>query len=264
MGFTTLQMLWLLPVFTLTAQELVKLKVSPRITAECGQQVTLNCSVSSSQPGLSIKHMEWSHNKASLCSVDSEGNTTTHHSDYLSGFRCEYKDRQLSLIFQEVQPLGSGHSRPYMCKQHSNRGAKHGYTTVELQECCGKAEGVLTSDGPSCTFTHVYPDGDVHWFHGSRNLSDGSLKHNTTKSVDKHGWLMIHSNLKRRGSDVHYSCALKSTTSGRYIASIRIPKQGKMVTTAEGSPPPTGNGVGLQETIKTVLYILMFHVVTLI
>lgn len=119
-------------VFVSLSTDLVKLHVSSKITAECGKQVTLICKVSSSLEGLSIKHMGWSQNK-SLCSVNSEGKITTNHRHTLSDFHCEYKDGQLSLNFQEVQPSDIEHSNSYMCKLHSNKGAPHGSTKVELQ-----------------------------------------------------------------------------------------------------------------------------------
>ncbi|XP_044046431.1 uncharacterized protein LOC122873589 [Siniperca chuatsi] len=263
MGSTALHiLLWLLSAFTLTTQELARLSVSSEITAECGKQVTLNCDVSSSRNGLSVIRMEWSQNKTTLCSVDSEGNITTHPRHTLSDFHCEYKHGQLSLIFQKAQPLGSGNSKRYMCKLQSNQGALHGYTRVELQECCGSIKGILSHDGPACTFKHVYPDGDVHWFHGSHNLSDG---HYTTKSVDKDGWLTIHSHLKRKSSDVSYSCFLKSTTSGRYIASTLVQKPEFLVrgTGAQGSTDPDRNGVGSQRPMRTFVCISILLAVTL-
>ncbi|XP_040002573.1 uncharacterized protein LOC120800497 isoform X2 [Xiphias gladius] len=220
MGFTALHILWLVPAFTLTTQELVELSVSPKITAECGKQVTLQCKVSSFPKGLLIRHMEWSHDKMSLCFVNSAGNIT-HNRSALSDFHCEYRKGQLSLIFKKMQPLESENS-PYRCKLQSNMGARHKYTPVELQECCGIAEGVSTTNGPACTFNDVYPDGDVHWFHGSQNLSDESMKHHTTKRVEAGGWLTIISYLKWKRSDVSYNCSLKSTKSGRYIASILV------------------------------------------
>lgn len=86
-------------------------------------------------------------------------------------------------------------------------------------ECCANVEGDLTSDGPICTFSDVYPDGDVHWFHGSHNLSGGFT---VRKSVDKGGWLTVRSHLKRKSSDVPYNCSLWSSKSGRYIASTLV------------------------------------------
>lgn len=254
MGYTALHtLLWLLTSFTLTTQELVKLRVTPKITAECNQQVTLNCNVTSSRNGLSIKHMEWSQNNKSLCSVDGKGLITP--TNTLSDFHCEYQHGQLSLIFQRVQPLESG---SYRCKLKSNRGALHEYTTVELQECCGIVEGVFTNDGPSCTFKNVYPDGDVHWFHGSHNLSHGSVRHHTTKHVDEGGWLTIHSYLKQKSSGVPYNCSLKSAESGRHIASALVvnPESRAQVHTQR-------NGVGSQGHVWTSLFILIFLAVTL-
>lgn len=113
--------------------ETVRLEVSPEVVAECGQQVSLHCNTSSSHDGLSVKRMEWSQGSTSLCSVDSEGTIITHGRHSLSDFYCEYKDGQLSLVFQKMLPLESGHSKRYRCKLHSNQGVAHNYTTVELQ-----------------------------------------------------------------------------------------------------------------------------------
>ncbi|XP_041838000.1 uncharacterized protein LOC121637788 [Melanotaenia boesemani] len=263
MELTALNLLWLLCVFTLTTQELVKLKLSPIVTTECGKQVSLHCNASSYQHGLSITHMEWSQGKMSLCSVDSEEEMITHQRHSLSEFHCEYKDGQLSLIFQEVLPLESGNSKPYRCKLHSNQGVAHGYTRVEIQECCGSVKGVLTSEGPACTFQRAHPDGDVHWFHGSRNLSDGSMRQDTAKSVNTQGWVNIHSSLTIhddldwRSSNVPFNCSLRSTKSGRYIASALIQNNVFHGTSKLGAALSGSNRVGSQETMKTALSIIL-------
>ncbi|XP_031145386.1 uncharacterized protein LOC116043030 [Sander lucioperca] len=261
MGYTALHtLLWLLTAFVLTTQEFVKLNVTPKITAECGKQVTLTCNVSSSRHGLSIKHMNWSQKNRSFCSVDSEGNIS-HHMHTLSHFHCEYKHGQLSLIFKRVQPLESG---DYRCKLQSNQGAKHQYTRVELQECCGIVEGVSTSGGPACTFKNVYPDGDVHWFHGSHNLSDGSVRQHTTKHVDEGGWLTIHSDLEWKSSTVPYNCSLKSITSGRYITCTSVQNSELLVITrSQQHTHLGGNGVGSQGPMWTILCISILLAVTL-
>lgn len=259
MELTALPLLCLLCAFTLTTQELVKLKLSSTVTSECGKKVSLHCNASSYQHGLSITHMEWSQGKMSLCSVDSEKEMTIQQQHSLSEFHCEYKDGRLSLVFKEVLPLESGNSKPYRCKLHSNQGVAHGYTRVKLQECCGSVEGVLKSDGPACTFKRVHPDGDVLWFHGSLNLSDGSMRQYTSKSVDSQGWVNIQSSLTVldeldwRSSDVPFNCSFKSTTSGRYIASALVQNsefkgKGKVKAAMSGS-----NRSVSQETIRVVL-----------
>ncbi|KAM8879671.1 uncharacterized protein AB9W97_014905 isoform 2-T3 [Spinachia spinachia] len=238
MEYTLLHTLvWLLPAFTFSTQDLVNLSVSPGISAECGEQVTLNCTASSSKKELSIRHIEWFHSHTSLCSVNAEGDVRN-HAPALRGIYCEYKHGQLSLIFKGAKPLDRG---TYSCKLQSNRGARHAATRVELQECSGKAEGVWTKERLTCIFRNLYPDGDVHWFHGSNNLSDGSGRHNTSKQVDERGWLTVQSDLQRDSSPGPYNCSLMSATSGRYIASTLVPKPESRVLVARQDPSRSGS-----------------------
>ncbi|XP_061590868.1 uncharacterized protein LOC133456373 [Cololabis saira] len=249
---TTLRLLWFLLGVSLTRQEMVRLKTSHTIAAECWTQVVLHCNASSSRDGLSVKHMEWFRGAMSLCSVDKDGLVSTHQNHSLSPFHCHFhNDGRLTLKLEWVLPLESGE---YKCKLRSNQGMLSERTRVQLQECSRGAKGVPTSDGASCTFSHVHPDGDVHWFQGSHNLSDGPARYQTMKSVDRHGWLTISSTLTLQGelgSREPYNCSLRSSTSGRYIGS----------TLVSGLRPelfrfPT-NAVGSQGPGKTLLYILL-------
>lgn len=74
--------------------------------------------------------MQWSRSETPLCSVNSTGEISENNP---SDFHCEYKDKQLSIIFTNLQPLQTGDSQPYKCKVRSNKGAMHAHTTVELQ-----------------------------------------------------------------------------------------------------------------------------------
>lgn len=105
--------------------------VSPKITAQCGKQVTLNCNTTLSHQGLSIKLMQWFQGETILCFVDSKGKIITPQRGSLSDFSCEYEDGRLSVIFKTLQPLESG--KNYTCKQRSNKGALSKSTKVELQ-----------------------------------------------------------------------------------------------------------------------------------
>lgn len=121
-------------------------------------------------------------------------------------------------------------------------------------EFCGEVESTLTSDGPSCTFSRVHPDGDVLWFHDSQDLSDGSVNRSTSKTVDEHGWLTIHSWLRSsvkqgKGSSRElYNCSLQSSTSGRIITSTLVNSDGE--------------GVKSHKTMTTVISILVSLIVT--
>lgn len=112
--------------------EMVSLQPSPRVFAACGQGATLNCAVASSLDKLSIKHMEWSLNHGSLCSVDATEYLTTHSGNTTGPFHCEYTTGQLLLVLHKVRPK-DGLNSEYMCKLKSTRGAKHITTKVELQ-----------------------------------------------------------------------------------------------------------------------------------
>ncbi|XP_013860445.1 uncharacterized protein LOC106515281 [Austrofundulus limnaeus] len=261
--FAALHLFCLLSAFTLTKQGSVSLEVNPTILAERGEQVSLRCSPSSSHHGLSVKHMEWSRGSESLCSVNSKQDVITHESHSLSDFYCTYRDGQLSLFFQRMLPLESGRLNPYRCKLHSNQGVAFIYTTVELQESCGEVGSVLTKDGPSCTFSHVYPDADVLWFHDSQDLSDGSVNRSTSKTVDEHGWLTIRSWLSSSvkqewgSSREPYNCSLQSSTSGRIITSTLV----RDMRQKRGPTASDGNGVKSHKTMTTVFSILVSLIV---
>nr|XP_040043547.1 uncharacterized protein LOC120825788 isoform X2 [Gasterosteus aculeatus aculeatus] len=250
MQYTLLHTLvWLLPAFS--TQELVSLSVSPDITAECGKPVTLICNASSSQRELSIKRMEWFQNRTSVCSVNEEGDIRNHAPSTRDSY-CEYKHGQFSLTFKSAKPLDRG---SYACKLQSSRGARHKVTKVELQECCGKAEGVWTKDRLTCIFRNVYPDGDVHWFNPSRNLSYGSVRRYTSKQVDEGGWLTIQSDLDLENLPGPNSCSLMSPTSGRYIASTLVLKpQSRSLDATQKQTDQSGSGVGSHRPMWTFLF----------
>lgn len=193
--------------------------------------------------------MEWSQDKTTLCTLDNLKGLIQHNMAPLGRFKCDYKDGRLSVSFPHVWALNSG---KYRCKLRSNHGTSHGYTTLELKECFEKVDGVFISDGPSCTFHRVYPDGEVHWFHGSRNLSDDS---HTSQSVDSEGYLTIHSYLKRQSSDVPYNCSLKSTRSGRYIASTLV--KNELPTADAATNLGLSNLSRSQKPMRTILGILI-------
>ncbi|XP_041641952.1 uncharacterized protein LOC121508886 isoform X2 [Cheilinus undulatus] len=246
MGFTLLHLLlWLLAAFTITTQEVLKLSVSPKISAECGQPVTLHCNVLSSQHGLSIKHMEWYQNSSWYCSVDSEERITQNQHIH-SNFHCEYQLGRLSLIFENVQPTESGKSHHFGCKLQSNKGAQHGSTTVELQECCDLIEGVMNNGKPTCTFKCANQDVDVHWFHHSRYLKHGQ---HTRRSKEPGGWWTIESHLESKSSVVPYNCSVRSTRTYRYLASTVI---------ENGS---SNENTKLQGHMRTVLFFSVLLVV---
>ncbi|XP_077380214.1 uncharacterized protein LOC144020524 [Festucalex cinctus] len=211
MKLPSLLLVGFLTELTLTTKGLVHVS---NVTAECGKPVAINCNVPTRRDGLSVKHMEWSQNHKPLCQVNSAGELN-HSKNTKSDFHCEYKNGQLSLIFAKVQPEDSGAFNRYMCKVYSNQGMSHGYSWIELQECCGAVKVVLSKDGPVCTFSDVYPDGDVVW--SSQSQSEEPVRQNNFKSVEEGGWLTIRSHLEGNPTGA-FNCTLTSIDSGRQIA----------------------------------------------
>ncbi|XP_077462214.1 uncharacterized protein LOC144077960 [Stigmatopora argus] len=185
------------------------------VTAECGKQVAIQCNVlPGAMEGLSVKRIGWSRNHKLLCQVD-EGKLYQSNNSK-SDFHCEFKEGQLSLIFEKVQPVDSGASNRYMCKLHSNQGISHGYSWIELQECCGVVKSMMSKGSPMCMFSYVYANADVFWSHDSQNQSDGLVRHKVYKSVEEDGWLRITSQLESN-SNGPFNCSLRSNASGREI-----------------------------------------------
>lgn len=129
-------------------------------------------------------------------------------------------------------------------------------------ECGQLTKGFSEGGPPACTFTNVHPDGEVHWFHGSHNLTDGPIEHPTTKRVDQGGWLIIHSELEEWSiSDVPYNCSLKSSKSGKYIASASAKvRTSKVIGRSPSSQPSEARS---QQSMGTLLCISILLAVTL-
>ena len=91
-------------------------------------------------------------------------------------------------------------------------------------ECYTGQSVTTTAEAHSCTFTGVYPDGQVHWFQGSNTLM-GS----TTMHVEPRGGLTICSTLEINSTSGHlpYNCSLWSPRAKRYLTSqlVTVPSR---------------------------------------
>ncbi|XP_061839917.1 uncharacterized protein [Nerophis lumbriciformis] len=247
MKLTRLLTACILAELSLSLQALVMVN---NVTAECGEQVALSCNVSR-RDGLSVKHMEWSQNGKLLCRLNSKGNLS-HHRNIRSDFSCKYDEGQLQLIFAKVQPQDSGVTKRYMCKLHSNMGISHGYSWIELQECCGAVKVVLSENGPVCTFSDVYPDADVFW--SSHSEPPTPEKQKMFKSMEEGGWLSIRSQLEWTPNG-DFNCSLRSITSGRDIACNLSENTDFLNGRERRSQGRVGNGAGSLEPFWTVVLV---------
>ncbi|XP_029594912.1 uncharacterized protein LOC115178038 isoform X2 [Salmo trutta] len=220
-------MLWLCVARTLTTAELVKLSTVDSVIVPCHQSVRLQCNISTSQEGLLIKHLAWvCQDGKHLCDVNETGVTGTHPGSTPSAMECSYTPQtQLTLTLLQVRPLDQG---KYLCKLRSSHGVKEATTTVKLQECYREVQPSISDEGPTCTFTGVYPDGEVHWFQGANNVTGDSTIN--TKQVEDGASLTITSSLKRKtvSGEEAYNCSLWIPSTGSYLtSSLVVPEHDK-------------------------------------
>lgn len=152
----------------------------------------------------------------------------------------------------------------YVCERSpKKKHCSNGYWTCVLLislDCAAAVTGVLTTAGPSCTFYNVYPDGEVHWFRSSNDVwvEPSNSKHLTTKRVETGGYLTIQSNLTllETVSGVVFNCSLKSSRSGKYIASTLIQSEGlEGRGGARMAPQFKNTAVRSQEVVAKALYV---------
>ncbi|KAM9491251.1 uncharacterized protein ACWYII_003555 [Salvelinus alpinus] len=218
--------------------ELVKLSAVDSLIVPCHQSATLRCDLSTFQEGLSIYHMAWVRQDGKyLCDVNATGVMGTHPGNTPSAMECSYTPHaQLTLTLLQVQPLEQG---KYLCKLRSSHGVKEATTTVKLQECYGEVQPSVSDEGPTCTFTEVYPDGEVHWFQGSNNVTgDPKIK---TIQVKDGMFLTITSSLNRKtvSGEGAYNCSLWIPSTGAYLTSSLVPEHGEARV-----EEPNANGAG--------------------
>lgn len=73
-----------------------------------------------------------------------------------------------------------------------------------------------TEGEPTCTFTGVYPDGDVHWFPSAAGRSASGATPMIKKRVDEQGYVSIISSLPGGGHTGAYNCCLWNAESKTY------------------------------------------------
>ncbi|XP_041960727.1 uncharacterized protein LOC121719314 isoform X2 [Alosa sapidissima] len=199
--------------------EIMTLRSTESVSPHCDQHTSLSCNITS-QDEPTIFLFAWSApNKTALCELK-DGHLSTHN-----GVNCVFKGQQLVLTIHHTKPI---HQGQYVCKLRSNLGIKSAFTHLKLQECHHSLH-VHSRDGNStCRARGVYPEAHIHWFQGSKNLTDSSVAHPSVRHED--GTYEIASTLLHRPHST-LNCSLWSPSSGRYLSSTR---------TREEMTPPEG------------------------
>ncbi|XP_062304431.1 uncharacterized protein LOC134008866 [Osmerus eperlanus] len=205
--------LLLLIVHTAPTEE--GLSISPSFMAQCGQNLSLFCN--NTHPPLPGSHvtMNWAHSDSNrvICEVN-----TSHPTKETDDYICAMTEGvHLELTLLGIKPDNRG---VYVCKLSSAEGTACTMTNVTLDECYTGPNVTTTAEAYSCTFTGVFPEGEVHWFQGPERLT-GNTTCTTTVRVEPRGGLTICSTLKRNSTSgqLPYTCSLWNPRAKRYLTS---------------------------------------------
>nr|XP_023675127.1 uncharacterized protein LOC111847816 [Paramormyrops kingsleyae]XP_023675137.1 uncharacterized protein LOC111847816 [Paramormyrops kingsleyae] len=199
----------------IAAKSLVDLETASTLLIPCYTRVALHCNISS-QAELSVNKLAWIDvaSQTELCVVNMNNlSSSGNHS-----MKCEYiPQKRLTLTFRHVHPE---HQRTYKCSLKSNRGIKQATTKVKLQDCYRNKYLNLSASWATCHFSGVYPEGEVHWFHGDRNVTEHSDRHTTRRNHD--GTFNVSSSLHTEHSSSE--CSLWIPSSKAYLVRQPITK----------------------------------------
>ncbi|XP_010887697.2 uncharacterized protein LOC105021618 [Esox lucius] len=256
-----LGVLWLFVAVRLTTAEQVTVHTSDSVRVSCLQSVTLHCNITS-QEELQIKHLSWFNADipdSTLCEVNPQTGeieppnpqNPQNPQNLHRRVQCTYTpSSQLTLTLFPVRPHDQG---TYTCKLRSTKGIKVSTTRVELQECYREAFASFNDLGPTCVFTGVYPDGDVHWFQGTNNLTGDAQ--NNTKQEEVGGARTVTSSLKIGNEGGAYNCSLWIPSTGVYLTSRDI---GCVEESSFRSKSIAGCGVAAFGPVWTLYFFFLF------
>lgn len=85
---------------------------------------------------------------------------------------------------------------------------------VYTGECTGESFPMAGPEKFQCTFTGIYPEGTIHWFHNDDNVTSYS---NITSLPNTDGTFNITSVLQLPHTEHMYNCFLMLPINGQYI-----------------------------------------------
>ncbi|KAM9472941.1 uncharacterized protein ACWYII_008060 isoform 1-T1 [Salvelinus alpinus] len=183
----------------------MELRTSTEVKAQCDQNVSLQCDIMSSSP-LKIILFSWVRKMKQLCVVNATGVFS------FPGVRCDNTNNTLTLNLTRVMPSSQGN---YTCKLRSNLTITAANTTVTMQECLRTSEHKVFQNESQveCQLFGVYPEGTVHWFLGSENITESA---STKSQLDEEGLFDIRSTLPTQAGTEPYNCSLWIPSSRTY------------------------------------------------
>ncbi|XP_035471964.2 uncharacterized protein LOC118289241 [Scophthalmus maximus] len=210
--FVWVSIIWFTSAVSGGGSQDVELQVIPHLVAQCGQNLTLTCNVSS-QRQLGIRLFSWLARNQTVCLYGNES-----ASEALCESAAETSHHRLTLTLIDVMP---GNEGKYLCKLRSGQGVNDASTFVTVHDCLQRSGSSVNGSHPECWFEGVYPSGTVHWFQGDVNLTDSA---STREERDPRGRYRVLSGLSVEGGNTSlaYVCSLWIPSEGKYLSSRQL------------------------------------------
>ncbi|KAA0705257.1 hypothetical protein E1301_Tti019535 [Triplophysa tibetana] len=176
----------------------------------CKEKAVLQCNISSSDTS-NILEMKWGkHDEHFECDARSTISTSP-------AFECNYTREAFTLTILHPKPADVG---VYFCSMKTNSGHDFKKINVSIEgECIGESFPMAGPENFQCTFTGIYPEGTIHWFHNDDNVTSHS---NITSLPNTDGTFNVTSVLQLPHTEHLYNCFLMLPIKGQYIETQQL------------------------------------------
>ncbi|XP_029996211.1 uncharacterized protein LOC115423507 [Sphaeramia orbicularis] len=196
--------IWFISALDVTVGDDVEVNITPTVVAKCGDNVTLTCEF----PVMDIRNimeLYWMQHGNYLCK--SGESQSANETQFLCHNTSEVNDNSILIVFNltimKIMPTNMGQ---YFCKMRSRTGSDSRTTVVGLYECIEESHHSVSESEAECTFSGVYPPGQVNWTLGDTELTDVI----TTQKEEADGRFTIKSKVKKQKANTNelYTCSL--------------------------------------------------------
>ncbi|XP_035988093.1 uncharacterized protein LOC118560775 [Fundulus heteroclitus] len=221
LGFVRASIFWVLLAVLIPVAEGKQLDTLPKVTASCGEQVTLTCNASASLlKDVNVVKFNWQFKNTTLCQYESKDV----NSDKI---RCKSTNTTsggltLSMTILNIIPKDEG---VYLCKLHTTGAAANGQSHVKVEDCVGSSDDSMDNNTARCSFDRVFPAGVVHWYQGDANLTKTSKTENIPAAED---FFKVVSEIPAKEASQSLNCSLWMPSTNIYVASRLVTSSGSI------------------------------------
>lgn len=219
LGFVWTSIFWFVLAYSISVTYCKQLDTEQKVSTTCGSNVTLTCNASKSElKDLRVMKFEWQIKDKTLCQYEQNNSSrkiqckTTNTTSELT----------LTMTILNIIPADEG---VYHCKLHTTGVTGNGQSHIKVEGCLGSSGNSMDKNSAKCSFSKVFPRGEIHWYQGESNLTGASIP----KEVqDENGFYTFESEVptEKGNQSQPYNCSLWMPSLNRYIASQRVESSG--------------------------------------